>query len=57
MRAGLFLFLKVGTKITTVDVIDKLELTRLPMESPMWLTGSILGGKRHPEYFRGGAIT
>jgi len=51
------LFLKVGTKITTVDVIDKLELTRLPMESPMWLTGSILGGKRHPEYFRGGAIT
>jgi len=38
-------------------VIDSDELICLPMESPLWRTGSMLGCERHPEYFRGGALT
>ena len=57
VRAGLCLFLKAGMKVTAVGMIDKLELTRLPMGSPVVMTGSILGHEFRPRYPRGGGLT
>jgi len=38
-----------------VCVANTLKRLCLPMESPMWRTGSVVGYERHPEYpSRGG---